>query len=383
MDSFNPVLIKIVALLLLFSLNSSATSYVHGPTGVIARINETNITYYHSDHLGSTTAITNEVGEVVEEQRNLPFGELIQGSERYGFTGKELDETGLQYFGARYYLPKTGKFITSDAAKDGMNWYSYAANNPLKFVDPTGNMVDKSIFLEDKEGIWVSYGPPTEGNMWYIAPDRNLMHVSINLFFGEERYWYVFGRNPETREFALLDFYNPRRKIPTTPISDEYTLEEKVMSSQSHEDATSHHILSVHRIGDKFFVSAGEKYVLSSGEEVWRYREVLEFSFLNKKTIIGRKAFRYYNTGSIVVIDKVDLETKKRSKDQYKSYPDIDPAGIWSIGQLKTREEKRTGGTKLKKGMWSKMFRWMFRRDPPEPMASTIRTFYSNSDNKE
>jgi len=126
-------------ILLLTGIASAGTSYIHANGQLIAKINETgNITYYHPDHLGSTSVLTNEVGEVIEEQVNLPFGEILAGDERYGFTSKELDETGLQYFGARYYSPLTGQFLTVDPVKDGMNWYAYGNNNPLKYVDPDG-----------------------------------------------------------------------------------------------------------------------------------------------------------------------------------------------------------------------------------------------------
>jgi len=139
MDNFMRVLFVLVAVLLLFSSNSSATSYVYGPDGLIAKVNESgNITYFHSDHLGSTNVITNEAGEVVQEQVNLPFGERISGGERYGFTGKELDETELNYFGARYYSPESGRFLTTDPVMQYYSPYIYAGNNPNKYVDPDG-----------------------------------------------------------------------------------------------------------------------------------------------------------------------------------------------------------------------------------------------------
>jgi len=140
MNEFILVRIFVLALVLVgvSTGTASATSYVHGNDQLIAKINETgNITYYHSDHLGSTSVITNKDGEVLGEQKNLPFGELIQGGEKYGFTGKELDETGLQYFGARYYSPEPGRFLTLDSFG---GQYIYAMNNPLKFVDPDGNL---------------------------------------------------------------------------------------------------------------------------------------------------------------------------------------------------------------------------------------------------
>jgi len=142
----------IIALVLL-SGAVAGTSYIHGANGLVAKVNDTGIYYYHPDNLGSTSAMTNEAGVVTEEQLNLPFGEQISGSEKYGFTGKERDETGLQYFGARYYSSGIGKFITSDTAMDGMSWYSYGANNPLRYVDPTGNKAEDPELKRAKEKI--------------------------------------------------------------------------------------------------------------------------------------------------------------------------------------------------------------------------------------
>ena len=55
------------------------------------------------------------------------------------FTGKEFDaDSNLYYYGARYYDPYIGRFTQRDPIGDGVNWYAYTRNNPLKFVDPNG-----------------------------------------------------------------------------------------------------------------------------------------------------------------------------------------------------------------------------------------------------
>ncbi len=55
------------------------------------------------------------------------------------FTGKEFDaDSNLYYYAARYYDPYIGRFTQRDPIADGVNWYAYVANNPLRFVDPTG-----------------------------------------------------------------------------------------------------------------------------------------------------------------------------------------------------------------------------------------------------
>jgi len=132
--------------------SAESTSYVFANGQRVVKVNETGVFYYHSDHLGSTSAMTDSNGDVVEEQINLPFGEPISGSEKYGFTGKEQDETGLEYSMARYYDFATARFWKPDPAKDGVNWYGYANDNPLKYIDPDGRralmLISLYIFLD-------------------------------------------------------------------------------------------------------------------------------------------------------------------------------------------------------------------------------------------
>ena len=68
------------------------------------------------------------------------WGEHQDGNTtEHSFTGKKRDSgTGLSYFGARYYDPNIGRFISMDPIKDGRNWYIYCNNNPLKNIDPNG-----------------------------------------------------------------------------------------------------------------------------------------------------------------------------------------------------------------------------------------------------
>ena len=98
--------------------------------------------YFMQDHLGSTIALTDASGNVVERQQYEAFGRN-QGNAltRYGYTGREHDsQTGLIYYRARWYDPAQGRFITPDPTgfAGGLNLYAYANSNPLKFTDPSG-----------------------------------------------------------------------------------------------------------------------------------------------------------------------------------------------------------------------------------------------------
>jgi RHS repeat-associated protein len=127
-------------------------TYVYGPTGRIAK-NAGGLTdYYHTDHVGSTRLITDESGAVVADVAYTPFGEpLSEQEESYLFSGKERDVTGLYYYGARYYDPDIGRFITRDplagvsASPKTLNRYVYCGNNPLKYTDPLGLSFERDI----------------------------------------------------------------------------------------------------------------------------------------------------------------------------------------------------------------------------------------------
>ncbi|HOB44364.1 MAG TPA: RHS repeat-associated core domain-containing protein, partial [Bacillota bacterium] len=100
--------------------------------------------FCHTDLLGSIRAITDSSGEVAARFEYEPFGlvatstgPLASGAHR--FTGKPEDGAiGLYYFGARYYDPEVGRFTSRDPAEDGLNWYVYCINNPLRYIDADG-----------------------------------------------------------------------------------------------------------------------------------------------------------------------------------------------------------------------------------------------------
>jgi len=121
----------------------------------------TDLKYYLANHVGSNTLVLNYQGGVEEEivlspfgeQLNVPSGGSAPGSTRYVFTDQYRDtESGLDYFGARYYDPFVGRFLSFDpesfaggvtfgrSPADGqyVDGYAYARNRPTVLTDPTG-----------------------------------------------------------------------------------------------------------------------------------------------------------------------------------------------------------------------------------------------------
>ena len=106
--------------------------------------------FYHPDHLGSASWITDLSGQPVQHLQYMPFGgDYIDQqapntdySERFRFTGKERDaETGYDYFGARYYSSSVGIWLSVDPMSDkypSLSPYVYCADNPMGLVDPKG-----------------------------------------------------------------------------------------------------------------------------------------------------------------------------------------------------------------------------------------------------
>jgi RHS repeat-associated protein len=117
-----------------------------GSTG--SGLNEKMRFFYHPDHVGSTSYITDANGEVYQHLEYFAFGETFVEEHSntwrtpYLFNGKELDdETGLYYYDARYYDPVTSVWQSVDPMTDkypDLSAYSYCANNPINYVDPDG-----------------------------------------------------------------------------------------------------------------------------------------------------------------------------------------------------------------------------------------------------
>ena len=103
--------------------------------------------YYHNDHLGSPRAMTDATGLVIWRQDYKAFGSdygTVATGNSYKFNGKPLEaNTGLYYYGARYYDPNIGRFVSPDFLGDKfnpqtLNPYVYCLNNPQTLIDPTG-----------------------------------------------------------------------------------------------------------------------------------------------------------------------------------------------------------------------------------------------------
>jgi RHS repeat-associated protein len=99
--------------------------------------------YFYLDNLNSRRVVISSVGAVVNRYRYSPWGLVTEDvnndpTNYESYTQKDYDASGLIYFNARYYDPTTGRFLTEDPSRKGVNWYAYCDNNPVNLTDPDG-----------------------------------------------------------------------------------------------------------------------------------------------------------------------------------------------------------------------------------------------------
>ena len=157
--------------------------------------------FYHSDHLGSTSYITDDHANITQYDAYLPYGELLvdehSSSEDmpYKFNGKEMDaETGLYYYGARYMNPVTSLFLNVDRFLEkytSFTPYNYCGANPIGRIDLNGDTLsvvnktggflfslDDGTFLKSEIKASDLY---KRGTQWFESTAKNYMPLlSVN-----------------------------------------------------------------------------------------------------------------------------------------------------------------------------------------------------------
>ena len=136
--------------------------------------------FYHSDHLGSTSYITDDKANITQYDAYLPYGELLvdehNSSEElpYKFNGKQFDdETGLYYYGARYLNPVTCLWYGVDPLAEKykeIGSYVYCADNPINLFDPDGQK-----FIYNAQGKFLR--KEGKDNLVYIERDGKLTQL--------------------------------------------------------------------------------------------------------------------------------------------------------------------------------------------------------------
>ena len=145
--------------------------------------------YYHPDHLGSSSYITNLDGEVAQHIEYVPFGEVFIEERNntwntpYLFNAKELDEeTGLYYYGARYYEPRLSLWMSTDPMQEKYpqhTSYLFVGSNPVNAIDPDGN---KIVFINGKIGG----GSPKAGASYWNGNNSDFVKGAKSFFHDDK-----------------------------------------------------------------------------------------------------------------------------------------------------------------------------------------------------
>ncbi|WP_213938307.1 RHS repeat-associated core domain-containing protein [Pseudomonas sp. dw_612] len=129
---------------------------LHWVKGKPAAIEQNQLRYSLDDHLGSSTLELDRNGALISQEIYYPFGGTAWWAARSAvevdyktirYSGKEMDVSGLYYYGARYYAPWLQRWVSSDPGGDvdGLNLYGFVGNNPLRYVDPEGGAKAESV----------------------------------------------------------------------------------------------------------------------------------------------------------------------------------------------------------------------------------------------
>ena len=222
------------------------TNYYYG----LSLISSSAGNYYVLNGHGDVAALTNEQGEKVRAYSYSAFGieenPDWDDENPFRYCGEYYDKgIGAIYLRARTYDPSTGRFTTEDPAKDGLNWYVYCSNNPIRYIDPTGfsgikndgsyyitHPLDQQLLQLKQEYVGASTkrkqeiaieaqnirNSGEEGVDWSVSADKPLDYYIIDTDItnklnnlmktaGDENFWKRFAKlNPVTNAARYANF---------------------------------------------------------------------------------------------------------------------------------------------------------------------------------
>ena len=171
--------------------------------------------YYHPDHLGSSSYITNLDGKVAQHIEYVPFGEVFIEERNntwntpYLFNAKEFDEeTGMYYYGARYYEPRLSLWMSVDPLEEkypSITSYCYTYNNPVKFVDPDGQKIVLVGTYKEKM--------KTLSNLQKLTNDNLIMNRATGVITIGKRRWSNRNSNFSAGTKLIQSIVNSRRTV--------------------------------------------------------------------------------------------------------------------------------------------------------------------------
>ena len=249
--------------------------------------NEPDVYFYHSDHLGSASWITDNGGLAVQHLQYLPYGERYVDQrasgyhERFTFTGKERDEeTGYGYFGARYMDHELmTMWLSVDPMADkypNISPYAYCAWNPVKLVDPDGREIDISALeKKNKKGEYV-HKQLRDAFIAFANTETGKRELAKYAKEGQHFYGIYFSKNGEYHNEGInikfSDYSQPGYSGVTIPKKKGENLSIEIKTSNFTDISAC-----LENIGHEFFIHANQAI------KDYRDNGFLDHSFLPEK----------------------------------------------------------------------------------------------------
>ncbi|WLI41174.1 RHS repeat-associated core domain-containing protein [Pseudomonas hefeiensis] len=158
---------------------------LHWEAGQPSAIEADQLRYNLDDHLGSSSLELDRHGALISLEHYYPFGGTAWRAARSSlevdyktlrYSGKEMDTSGLYYYGARYYAPWLQRWVSADPAGDvdGLNLYGFVGNNPMTFTDDQGLIVETAAQRDARKAQSAAY--------WQQRSKRNRLNKEIRKF---------------------------------------------------------------------------------------------------------------------------------------------------------------------------------------------------------
>jgi RHS repeat-associated protein len=268
------------------------------------------------------------------------------------FTGKEQDEeTGLAYFGARFYDPSTGRFTTPDslvpssASAVGFNRYAYADNNPVEHVDPSGHGA-LAFATAISDGAQKRANDPTLGGGGDYANALAQLGLTFGISFDVPSGWSAGLRvTPDSTAFAAFEQLTPGTYEFTDDEADPIDASEVLKHARAKREADAidryEENVATHRAANPGMDMIGEVSVQSALEllNLWLELENVAVSGLQYKLTYSDGYYRgAYNAqlGNELVLGK--FPEYQDSLDPGRVTLDVDPAfytGNYNAGYIR------------------------------------------------
>ena len=168
--------------------NSVQNTYVYGLDRILGIDALGTKTYYQQNGHHDTLLVSDKNGNTVSSYVYDAFGTQLNSNANdtnpFRYTGEYFDaETGFIYLRARYMNPETGRFISEDPVSDGVNWYAYAAGNPVRYSDPSGLFIVLTGIEDESDERFVALQQLTDDT---LKVDFLSGHVSIGTQMSDE-----------------------------------------------------------------------------------------------------------------------------------------------------------------------------------------------------